>query len=225
VFLAKSLFLFFFLLIVVGTSYINLLFLTDNPKSAKEIFSRKSREQRKAIKYFSGDGCNLISDCEYCSMVKAKKESINIKQKAIDKICLYENEVSEIQPAIFEGYVFDNAHAKRLSNGSWVSSSYQVSLLFFSSIQIYRYIYTFNMEEDIAYEYTDKFFYKDIESFSTLFKTEIAQGLDNNQIEIQANRFVMDVPGNRLIMAMDGVTDPEPIIQVMKQLITPFHRG
>jgi hypothetical protein len=70
---------------------------------------------------------NTISDEEYLDMVRRKRDSMNFKQKALDKIGLDEEEVSEISPAMFEGFVYKNAYAKQNASGKWVSSAYQVS--------------------------------------------------------------------------------------------------
>lgn len=151
------------------------------------------------------------------AMIKAKKDSLNYRQKALNKIGLDEDQVNEIMPTMFEGFVFKNAYAKRRATGSWVSSSYQVSCVFFSSTQIFLYSYTFNMDNDNKVERTDEFFYKDVTSFSTSFETEIAQGLGNKKFEVSSNKFAMVVPGDKLYMSMDGITDSEAIIQAMKQ--------
>ena len=124
---------------------------TNNAELLKQYCKGKTAEQVKVIEYFCKDeGClsKNMSDDEYSSMVIKKRDSLNLRQKALSKIGLDEDEVSEIPPAVFEGYVFKNAFAKKRANGNWVSSSYQVAWLFFSSTQIYIYRYTFNMDED-----------------------------------------------------------------------------
>ena len=136
----------------------------------------KTAEQQRVIDYFcKEEGCmsKNMSDDEYSQMVIKKRDSLNLRAKALSKIGLDEDEVNEIPPALFEGYVFKNAFAKKRANGNWVSSAYQVAWLFFSSTQIYVYRYTFNMDEDKKQESTDEFFYKDVTSFSTSSETEI----------------------------------------------------
>ena len=180
----------------------------------------KSAEQVKVIEYFcKQEGClsKNMSDDEYSQMVIKKRDSLNLRQKALNKIGLDEDEVSEIPPAVFEGYVFKNAFAKKRANGNWVSSAYQVAWLFFSSTQIYVYRYTFNMDEDKKTESTDEFFYKDVTSFSTSSETETAHGLGDSKFEVETNKFKMVVPGDKIFVSMDGVSDSEAIIQAMKQ--------
>lgn len=180
----------------------------------------KSPDQVKVIEYFcKQEGClsKNISDDEYSSMVIRKRDSLNLRQKALSKIGLDEEEVSEIPPAVFEGYVFKNAFAKRRADGNWVSSAYQVAWLFFSSTQIYIYRYTFNMDDNGKNEGTDEFFYKDVTSFSTSSETEVAHGLGDEKFEVETNKFKMVVPGDKIFVSMDGVSNSEEIIQAMKQ--------
>lgn len=195
---------------------------SNNPDKAllKEVCRGKSEEQKKVIEYFcKEEGClsKNISDDEYLQMVLRKRDSLNLKAKALGKIGLDEEEVSEISPAMFEGFVFKNAYAKQRANGKWVSSAYQVSWVFFSSTQVYIYRYTFHMDEDKKNESTDEFFYKDVTSFSTSSETETAHGLGDEKFEVETNKFCMVVPGDKLYVSMDGVEDSEAIIQAMKQ--------
>jgi hypothetical protein len=179
----------------------------------------KSEEQQKVIKYFvAQDGCisKKISDDEYLSMVMRKRDSIDFRAKALSKIGLDEEEVNEIAPAMFEGFVYKNAYAKKRANGKWVSSAYQVAWVFFSATQVYIYRNTFNMDENKKSESTDEFFYRDVTSFSTSSETETAHGLGDQKFEVETNKFCMVVPGDKLYVSMDGVKDSESIIQGMK---------
>ena len=180
----------------------------------------KNEEQKIVIEYFcKQEGCfsKNISDEEYMVLVREKRDSMNFKAKALSKIGLDEDEVNEIAPAMFEGFVFKNAYAKQRADGRWVSSAYQVSWVFFSSTQVYIYRYTFNMDEDKKNESTDEFFYRDVTSFSTSSETETAHGLGNEKFEVETNKFCMVVPGDKLYVSMEGVADSESIIHAMKQ--------
>ncbi len=185
----------------------------------EQVLRGKSEAQIKVIKYFvAEEGCmsKNISDDEYFSMVMRKKDNMDFRAKALSKIGLDEDEVSEIAPVMFEGFVFENAYAKQRANGQWVSSSYQVAWLFFSSTQVYIYRHTFNMDEDKKSESTDEFFYRDVTSFSTSSETETAHGLGGKKIEVESNKFYMVVPGDKLYVSMNGVSDSESIIQGLK---------
>ena len=207
------------LLIILGAVYYFKVYNSPNAQAVRALINGKTPEQSKAIEYFVKEGCltKTISDDEYMSMVIAKRDSMNFKAKALSKIGLDEEEVKEIAPAMFEGFVFKNSYAKKRADGKWVSSAYQVAWIFFSSTQIYIFRHTFNMDEDKKNESTDEFFYKDVTSFSTSSETEEARGLGNEKFEVETNKFCMVVPGDKLTVSMDGVTDSESIIQAMKQ--------
>ena len=197
-------------------------FGSGDPNKAliQEACRGKNEEQRKVIEYFcKQEGClsKNMTDDEYMSLVLKKRDSMNFRAKALSKIGLDEDQVNEIAPAMFEGFVFKNAYAKKRANGYWVSSAYQVAWVFFSSTQVYIYRYTFNMDEDKKSESTDEFFYRDVTSFSTSSETETAHGLGDKKFEVESNKFCMVVPGDKLYVSMDGVADSESIIQAMKQ--------
>lgn len=97
--------------------------LGSNPdKAALEAECRgKSKEQKQVIEYFcKEEGClsKNITDDTYLQMVQQKRDSLNLKAKALGKIGLDEEEISEIPPAMFEGFVFKNAYAKQRANGT-----------------------------------------------------------------------------------------------------------
>ena len=63
----------------------------------------KTAEQQKVIDYFcKEDGCfsKNITDDAYVQMVINKRDSLKLRQKALSKIGLDEDEVSEIPPAM-----------------------------------------------------------------------------------------------------------------------------
>jgi len=186
----------------------------------KKKFGDKTQEQIKVIEYFTKEESWMsknMTDDVYLAQVKAKRDSLNLKQKALDKIGLDEDEVKEIPPAKFEGFVFRDAYAKKRANGDWISSSYQVSWLFFSATQVYLYSYTFRMDEDSKAEKTDEYFYKDVTSFSTSSESEEATGTNDKKFKVESNKFAMRVGGESVYMSMDGVPNAEQIIQGMKQ--------
>lgn len=181
----------------------------------------KNEEQRKVIEYFlKQEGClsKNLTDDEYIALVHKKRDSLNLKQKALSKIGLDEEELKEIPPIMFEGFTFKNAWSKRRANGNWVSSAYQVSWLFFSSTEVYIYQYTMNMDEDKKSESTEEYFYRDVTSFNTRTETEEAKDNSGNKIEVESNKFAIIVPGATLCVALEDTNgDFEAAIQGMKQ--------
>lgn len=211
----------FLLIIIIAAAvvYYTKVYNSPNAKAVRAVCQGKTPDQVKTIEYFCKEGCmtKTITDEEYLQMVRTKRDAMNFKQKALDKIGLDEDEVSEIPPAMFEGFVYKNAYAKQNASGKWVSSAYQVSWVFFSSTQVYLYSYTFNMDEDKKNERTDEFFYKDVTSFSTLSESDTAHGLGGNTFEVTSEQFAMVVPGDKLFLAMGDIQDADAIIQAMKQ--------
>ncbi len=180
----------------------------------------KNKEQLKVIDYFTQQGCCLggaMSDDEYWVMLKNRRDSLQLRKRALEKIGLDEDQVNEIPPAYFEGFAFKNSLAKKNAKGLWVSSAYQVSWVFFGNDQIYLFSYTFNMDEDKKSERTDEFFYKDVTSFSTTSDSEQIKTFGDGTQEVESQRFAMVVPGDKLYMSMDGCRDAEQTIQAMKQ--------
>ena len=179
----------------------------------------KNKQQVEVIDYFTKEGCfsGIMSDDAYDKLVKGRRDSLNLRTRALEKIGLDEDQVREIAPAYFEGYVFEKAWAKKTQSGIWVSSCYQVSWVFFGDDQIYLFIHTFHMDEDKKSERTDEFFYKDVTSFSTTTDNEKIKTLGDAQTEVESRRFAMVVPGDKLFMSMDGCPDAEQTIQAMKQ--------
>ena len=192
-----------------------------NAQLIQQASAGKNEEQRKVIEYFlKSEGCfsKNMTDDEYMAIVRKKRDSLNLKQRALSKIGLDEDELQEIAPIMFEGFTFKNAWSKRRANGNWVSSAYQVSWLFFSATEVYIYQYTMNMDEDKKSESTEEYFYRDVTSFNSRTETEEAKDNHGNKIEVESNKFCIVVPGATLTVALQDTTgDFESAIQGMKQ--------
>ena len=199
--------------------------LSGDSKEVKERCKGRSESQKQVIRYFLNDGClqKKMKDEEYDAMVVRYAESLNAKQKAMDKIGLDESQLKEIEPVHLENYYFDEkkTFSKMGKNGKWRSSAYQVSWLFFSETQVYLYQHTFNMDEDGKKEKTEEYFYKDITNFSTSSDTVETPYWDPKQKKlvlknVDSNRFRLVVPGDSFYCAMDQNDYTERAIQAMK---------
>lgn len=181
----------------------------------------KTPEQIKVIDYFTKGGCclsfGLMKDKDYIALVYAKRDALNARNTAIGKIGLDEDQINEIAPVQFEGWVYRDAFAKKNKTGAWVSSSYQVSCLFFSSTQVYLYIVEFQLDSSSKKESTHEFFYKDVTSFSTVSETVKSKALGDVEVEVETIEFVMTVPGDKLRVEINGTDSREASIQAMKQ--------
>ena len=186
----------------------------------------KTEEQRQVISYLFdkpkvAGGCfkkdQFMTDDEFMEIVRNKKASLNLRKKAIDKIGLDEDELAEMPPVCFEGFVFNDAWTKKLRSGRYVSSSYQVSWIFFSSDEIYLYQYIIYLDEDKKRELTEEYFYSDVTSFSTRTESEYAKNNHGEKFGVETNKFAMIVPGATLTVALeDSSGDFEEAIRRMK---------
>lgn len=206
--------------------------MASQPNPIDEIYQSaiqgKTEEQRQVISYFfdkpkTAGGCGssavYMTDDEYMQIVRQHRDALNLKQKAISKIGLDEDELSEMPPVCFEGFYFKDAWTKRTKAGERVSSCYQVSWLFFSADQIYLYQYIIYLDENKKKESTEEYFYTDVTSFSTRTETELARDTKkpDAKVEVETNKFAMIVPGATLTVALeDSAGDFEDAIKRMK---------
>lgn len=188
--------------------------------------SGKNEEQRKVISYLFGKpitagGCfssdTFLSDDEFLQIVRSKRDALDLKKKAINKIGLDEDELAEMPPVCFEGFTFKDAWAKKNNKGAYVSSCYQVSWIFFSSEQVYLYQYVIYLDEDKKKESTEEYFYSDVTSFATRTETESAKNNEGEKFDVETNKFAMIVPGATLTVALEDTSgDFEEAIRRMK---------
>ena len=197
----------------------------DSPWVKNRIKGRNA-DQQAVIRYFCNEPACLskkpISDAEYEEIVKKYLNAQDFKKKALNKIGLDEDQVKEIEPIHFEGYVFGgNCLAKRGDDGQYRSSEYQVSWLFFSDTQVYVYQNSFFLDEDGRKERTEEYFYKDITNFATSSDTEETPEYDHKQdktvlVNVDTNRFAITVPGDKFYCSLEKNDYTERAIQGMK---------
>jgi hypothetical protein len=193
-----------------------------DPELLRRELKDKTPEQKKVIRYFLTSGClaRNISDDAYEKMVFSKRDQIDFKARALSKIGLDEDQINEIPPVKLEGYSYKLVWGKRKAGGDFVSSAYVVSWIFFSSTQIYLYMYKFNMDSDELVERTEEFFYKDVTSFSTISEVETTRAfsdkVSDKPMNIQTHLFQMIVPGDKLTVPIP-TNFSETVIQAMKQ--------
>ncbi|MBP5387292.1 MAG: hypothetical protein J6Y97_07925 [Prevotella sp.] len=198
----------------------------DSPGVKNRIKGRDD-EQKAAIRYFCNKPNFLskkpISDEEYEDIIRNFLKSHDFKKKAINKLGLDEDQVKEIEPVHFEGYVYNDekALAKVGKDGLWRSSKYQITWLFFSDTEVYIYQYSFFLDQDGRSERTEDYFYKDITSFTTISDTEETPQYDEKMgktflVNVDSNRFAITVPGDRFYCSIEQNDYTERSIQGMK---------
>ncbi len=199
------------------------------------LLNGKTPEQQAIIKFFYGakGGC-LSSDKgmtveEYRKKVRERIASLNTKEMALRKLGIDEEEVQEIAPVTFEGYIFndktDNLVARASAN-TWVSSEYMITWLFFGEREVFIYQYSFSMTSDSKKENTMQYFYQDITNFSSSSETyqklvvEPAGGCTNNNQFVQASadseEFKIVVPGDTLRCSMTPTDTTDATIRGMR---------
>lgn len=109
----------------------------------------------------------VISDEEYDANVRSG--TYGIRERALGKLGLDEEEVQEIEPITIDGYKFADArYLRKGADGIWRTNVYEVATLFFTKNEVQCYKYAFSTINDYHQESTDIFFYQDIVSVSTL---------------------------------------------------------
>lgn len=204
------------ILVVIGAIvYYKMTAGSDNAKLVKRLTAGMNQTQKDVITYFVREGCGAktISDEQYYSIVANARSQYNSMGRALDKIGIDEDEVKEIPPVYFEGFRFTNAFAKKTANGRWVSSTYEITWLFFSDSQVHVYRCRFNLDDDNKTEITDEYFYKDITSFTTISEEETTR----NDEKIPTETFRMRGSGIDFECSLTEMRDFETSIKGMKQ--------
>ena len=211
--------------------------LLDGIKGAIEEASiERNKEQQRVFEYLTEEphGCfkKWMTDQEFATLVEKKLDELKLKDKALGKIGLDIDEVSEIPPVNFVDFVTDDAYVKKTEFGDYVSNYIQSTWLFFSSTQVYLYTYTLWLDRDKKKEDTLEYFYKDITGMSTSSRESKTKSvltykkggcfggkkvsLANTEI-IETTKFQITVPGDKLWVSMKGTEQNETCVQAMKQ--------
>lgn len=192
----------------------------------------KNSEQQAVIKFFYGAGGGCMSSSmtveEYMQKVRARRDSLDTKSMALRKLGIDEEEVQEIAPVTFEGYVFndkvDNLVARATTN-SWVSSEYMITWLFFGEREVFIYQYSFSMTSDSKKENTMQYFYQDVTNFtasSETYQKLVAEssgcmgGAQYMQASANADEFKIVVPGDTLRCSMTPTDSTDAAIRGMR---------
>ena len=207
--------------IVFGTMY-----LSQNAEVNKRC-KGKSEQQKQVIKYLYG-GCmtfGKMTDSDYDSLVASIRNSLNLKQKALNKIGLDEDQLREIEPVFFEGYARDNLFVGK-QDGKLRSTWYETAWLFFSDSQVYMYKYSWDMESDGKRETSEEYFYTDITNFNTASETveafNIKTGCNGKEksrekVNRDYSSFSLVVPGDKLFCSTSNAPNAEASVSAMKQ--------
>lgn len=192
----------------------------------------KNSEQQAIIKFFYGASGGCLSSGmtvdEYRKKVRERLNCLDTKKMALRKLGIEEEEVREIEPVTFEGYVFndkvDNLVFPATTN-LWVSSEYMITWLFFGENEVFIYQYTFSMINDSKKEKTMQYFYQDVTNFTASSETyqKIAaksggclKGTEYMQVSANADEFAIVVPGDKLRCSMTPTDNTDAAIRGMR---------
>lgn len=118
---------------------------------------------------------SIVTDMEYDASVASMLN--DMKTRALSKLGLDEDEVNEIEPLSFDGYVYQGfSQAKRGMDNLWRTNKYRYVILFFSASEVHCYSYNFDTIAPKQNEDTDVYFYRDIVSVSTASETVVVNG-------------------------------------------------
>jgi len=106
-----------------------------------------------------------------------------IKTQALQRLGLDEENLREAEPIMVKGYNFDgkmgeHSKMKRGRDNILRSSDYQITLFYFSKDQVHSYVRVFSIINDIFFESTEEYFYRDLVSVSTTQEQTVAGAVD-----------------------------------------------
>jgi len=212
-------------LIIIAIIAFGVLWLKANMEVNK-LCKGKNEDQKKVIRYRYGGlfVFGKMTDAEYDQHVQDVMKNLNIRQKALNKIGLDEDQFREIDPVCLEGYSRKNAFVGK--DDLLRSTIYEMAWLFFSDTQVYMYRCIIDMTSDNKKENTEEYFYKDITNFSTSSETIEAFKVKNGcfgakKTEEKVNRefsdFGLIVPGDKFRCSTSNSKDIDQSVSAMKQ--------
>lgn len=205
----------------------------NRQKEMQDLMRGKNADQQANIKFFYGANGGCMSSGmtvqQYQEKVKNRLKSLDTKKMALKKLGIDEDEVREIEPVAFEGYIFndkaDNLVARASSN-TWVSSDYQITWLFFGEKELFIYQYSFSMTSDSKRENTMQYFYQDVTNFAAASDTHqkwvsesaggCSGGNEYHQVSTDADEFKIVVPGDTLRCSMTPTDSTDAAIRGMR---------
>lgn len=199
-------------------------------KEVKKLCKGRSEDQQQIIHYFCDErGClsKGIPDSDFDANKVRQISALNLKQKALNKLGIDEDQVKEVDPICLEGPAYKTSTWRRRGGDQTNRySAYQVTYIFCSSDQVYAYQYTINLDSDEKKERAEEYFYKDITNFTSIddteeFEFEVTKGgckpsTEMQRIKVNTNTFKIAVPGDAFECSMISNSEIEGQIQALK---------
>ena len=157
---------------------------------------------------------SIPTDKQYDTEV-VKKIS-NLREQALNKLCIDEEEVNEIDPICFDGYVYQGASKYKCGQDNFYrTNKYEAVILFFSNSEVHRYTYTYSTTEEKKVESTEVYFYRDIVSVSTSTE-EVRFG---NQTFTTENFKLITAGGTAFTVSLRDTNNAQRSINAMRALL------
>lgn len=206
--------------------------LIGNTTSANQTCKQNNAnaDQSQIIHYFRDEqGClkKGILDSEFDANKNRQINALNLKQKALNKLGIDEDQVKEIEPIMLVGPAYKSANYRmKGKDGVYRYSAYQITYIFCSSDQVYVYQYTVNLDKSDKKERAEEYFYKDITNLTTIDETEnfsfiVRKGgclgkPATESTNISTSEFKIVVPGEAFLCSMVPNDETEGKIQALK---------
>ncbi len=173
----------------------------------------------------SGCGCfpksttHYMSDEEYDALVKKILSEENVKQKALEALCLDESQVNEVEPINFGSFFSGEGCKYKFGDDFYPRTSmYETTWIFFSQTALYAYQYIINTDKEDREERLYEFAYKDITSiYEVNTKKDI---VDNDGQRFSYENFLkITVANNELSIRFRNNEEAANSMKAMKTLI------
>ena len=157
---------------------------------------------------------NEVSDSDYDASVSSNLR--NMKNRALQKLGLDEDEVRESDPISFDGYRYSGAtKIKKGKDELWRTNKYESVILFFSQHEVHCYTYNYSTTEEKQTESTDVYFYRDIVSVST---TSESVKVLNTDIDYEAFKLTT-AGGTSISVSLRDIDNAQSSINAMRNLL------
>lgn len=108
----------------------------------------------------------IVTDQDYD--MEIANNLLGIRERAMNKLGLDEDEVNEIEPITIHGFKFAGCDKIKFGQDClYRTNKYEAVMFFFSQHEVHCYTWTFDTLEKEQKERTDVYFYKDIVSVTT----------------------------------------------------------
>lgn len=202
-------------------------------KDAKRICKENNAnaDQAQVIHYFRDErGClsKGIPDAEFDANKERQIAALNLRNKALGKFGLDEDQVKEVDPIMIIGPDYENSEYKMIgSDGVYRYSAYQITYIFCSATQVYVYQYTINLDISTKREKAEEYFYKDITNFTTVDDNKkipfraikggcLGKTIQQDPKDVSISEFKIVVPGDKFLCSMIPNDETEGKIQALK---------